>query len=157
MRVFSVPLFYQPMRSGTELPSMGKCPESVHPVLCRLGSVAHLLSEYASVLQAHKMQRTSCILSTSAYWSEVGLGIMLFLFVLVGWTFYPYRADLVLGKCFKRLGGRWVQNCTFSVGIRICQTCQSTFWCLVFIMGVYTVLYIFCSLFLSSITWGLCL
>lgn len=102
------------------------------------------------------MLRSRSMLPTSAYWSEAGLGIMLFSFFVVGWTFQPCRKDLLLGKCFERRGGRWAHSCTFSVGIRTCQTCQSASWCLVLIMGVYTVFDVFGSLFISSISLGLC-
>lgn len=121
-----------------------------------LGSVVPLLSEHSvsilnsqdAVIKLYASHQSLLVCGWS--WDRAVL------ICCLGWAFHPCRADLLLGKCFERPGGRSAHNCTFSARITSCQTCQSVFWRLVLIMGVYTVFDFFGSLFISSISLGLC-
>lgn len=151
MRTSSVTLFCPPVKSGTELPSMCKWSAAVHPVgRCSLSS-ASALWIFGQHFKIPRAVDSKLCPSIGAYWSEVGLGILLFLFFGVGWAFHSSRAALVLGKCPRRPHGRWTHNCIFPVGFRTCQTCLNAFWCLVLITGVYAFFEDFGILFTSVV------
>lgn len=92
---------------------------------------------------------------TSAYWPEVGLGIMLFSFFMVGWTFHPCREQTCCLESGLRdlvVNGPITTSFLWASGL---AKPVSAFWRIVLVMGVYTVFDVFGSLFNSSISFSL--
>lgn len=96
-------------------------------ILCYadVGSVVPLLSEYlVSILSSQDVEiqlyaSHRCLLVWGGSWDHVVL-------ILCGrMDLLPLqRANVLLGRWFMRLGGKWANNHIFSMGLRTCQTCQ---------------------------------